>query len=120
MRIYELARFTTRPYHCPYLPAETASLTYRILVEISALDYENMLSRGWRRFGCEFFRPACLSCAECRSLRLKLQDFAPSRSQRRALKANADIEVVVQSPTVTPAHVALYNAYHQDMAARKQ
>jgi len=120
MHGYELARFTTSPYGCPYLPDETASLTYRILVEISAQDYEEMLQRGWRRFGCEFFRPACAACAECRSLRLRLQHFTPSRSQRRALAANADMQVVVQSPTVTPVHVRLYNAYHQDMAGRKQ
>lgn len=120
MQIYELARFTTVPYGCPYLPGQTASLTYRILIDIRAQDYENMLQRGWRRFGCEFFRPACARCVECRSLRLRLQDFTPSRSQRRALKANADIEVVVQAPAVTPAHVRLYNAYHQDMAVRKQ
>jgi arginine-tRNA-protein transferase len=120
MNVYELTRFTTRPYRCHYLPDQTASLTYRILIDIRAADYEDMLQRGWRRFGCEFFRPACPACVECRSLRLRLQDFAPSRRQRRALKANADIEVVVQSPTVTPEHVRLYNAYHQDMAERKQ
>ena len=120
MQVYELTRFTTRPYRCPYLPRETASLTYRILLDIRASDYEDLLQRGWRRFGCEFFRPVCAACAECRSLRLKLRDFKPSRSQRRALKANTDIEVTVQRPTATPSHVRLYNAYHQDMAARKQ
>ncbi|ETW93154.1 MAG: hypothetical protein ETSY1_40425 [Candidatus Entotheonella factor] len=120
MNVYELARFTTPPFRCPYLPDQTASLTYRILLGMGAADYEDMLSRGWRRFGCEFFRPVCAACAECRSLRLRLEDFRPSRSQRRALKANADIEVIVQTPTATPAHVRLYNAYHQDMAVRKQ
>ena len=105
MQVYELTRFITRPYRCPYLPGETASLTYRILLGLQASDYEAMLSRGWRRFGCEFFRPACAACAECRSLRLKLQDFKPSRSQRRTLKANGDIEVVVQRPAATPSHV---------------
>lgn len=120
MNMHEFARFTTQPYRCPYLPHQTASLTYRILLDISARDYEELLSRGWRRFGCEFFRPACAACVECRSLRLRLQDFKPSRLQRRALKANADIDVVVTTPAVTHAHVQLYNKYHQDMAVQKQ
>lgn len=119
MSVQEFARFTTQPYRCPYLSGETASLTHRILIDISASEYEDLLSRGWRRFGCEFFRPACAACVECRSLRLRLRDFKPSRSQRRALKANADIDVVVRRPAVTHAHVQLYNAYHQDMARRK-
>lgn len=120
MSVQEFARFNTRPYRCPYLPDQTASLTYRILLGISASDYEDLLSRGWRRFGVEFFRPACAACVECRSLRLRLPDFKPSRSQRRALKANDDIDVVVARPTATRAHVQLYNAYHQDMADCKQ
>ncbi len=120
MNVQEIARFTTQPYRCPYLPDQIASLSYRILIDISGRDYEALLSRGWRRFGCEFFRPACAACVECRSLRIRLRDFKPSRSQRRSLKANAGIEVVVARPTVSHAHVRLYNAYHQDMAALKQ
>ncbi len=115
----ELARFATSPYRCPYLPDATASLNYRILLHVSSPDYAEMLRRGWRRFGCEFFRPGCPSCSECRSLRLKLDDFTPSRSQRRALARNREIEVVVDAATVTPEHVRLYNAYHADMHLRK-
>jgi arginyl-tRNA--protein-N-Asp/Glu arginylyltransferase len=117
--VVELARLRTKPYACPYLPQQTASLTYRILVDVSPTDYEALLCRGWRRFGCEFFRPACPVCAACRSLRVNLPDFAPSRSQRRTLARYRDVEVIVQRPTVTPDHIRLYNAYHKDMQQRK-
>lgn len=117
--VIELARLTTKPYACPYLPGHTASLTYRILIDISAPDYEALLCRGWRRFGCEFFRPLCPSCTACRSLRVNLQNFIPSRSQRRALTRCADVDVIVQQPTVTPDHIRLYNTYHDDMHRRK-
>lgn len=118
-QLIELARFATQPHPCPYLPDESASLTYRVLISISSLDYESMLQRGWRRFGCEFFRPSCAVCTECRSLRVPLATFVPSRSQRRALAGNSDIEVVVDAARVTPDHVQLYNDYHADMHVKK-
>jgi arginine-tRNA-protein transferase len=52
-------------------------------------------------------------------LRVKVPEFTPSRSQRRTLQGNTDIEVVVQSPTITTDHLRLYNAYHADMHRRK-
>ena len=117
--IFERARFTTSPYRCPYLPGRTAALTYRVLTDLSARAYDELLRRGWRRFGCEFFRPACPGCVECRTLRLPVAEFTPSRSQRRALRQNAHIRVVVQAPTVTTTHLRLFNAYHADMHRRK-
>ena len=99
--IDELQRFSTPPYGCMYLPTETASLTYRIIRDLTPQQYNELLRRGWRRFGCEFFRPACPQCVQCRSLRLPLADFRPSRSQKRALRRNAEIRVVVQKPTLT-------------------
>src|SRR5262249_55888185 len=41
------------------------------------------------------------------------------RSQRRALRHNSQVRVVVQTPTVTTDHLQLYNAYHEDMHRRR-
>ncbi len=115
----ELQRWATSPYRCSYLPAETAVLHYRIIAALSPRAYDELLARGWRRFGCEFFRPACPRCAQCRSLRVRVAEFTPSRSQRRTLRRNAGIAVLVQAPTVTPDHVRLFNTYHADMRQRR-
>ena len=117
--IDELQRFSTPPYGCLYLPAETASLTYRIIRDLTPQQYNELLRRGWRRFGCEFFRPACAQCVQCRSLRLPLADFRLSRSQKRTLRRNAAIRVVVQKPTLTRAHLQLFNAYHEYMHTQR-
>jgi arginine-tRNA-protein transferase len=114
-----VAHFTTPPYRCSYLPGRTAALTYRILTELPLDRYDELLRRGWRRFGGEFFRPACPACDQCRSLRLPVCEFTPSRSQRRALRQNTQIQVVVQAPTVSAPHLQLFNAYHADMRRRK-
>jgi arginine-tRNA-protein transferase len=115
----DLIRYKTPPYPCPYLPFEIASLDYRILVRATAQAYQDLLRRGWRRFGDNFFRPACSHCLKCRSLRINVDEFKPSRSQRRNLQHNSQIRVVVQAPTVTPDHLRLYRAYHEDMHYRR-
>jgi arginine-tRNA-protein transferase len=112
-------RFRTQPYTCSYLPLETASLEYRIVADIEAQEYGELLRRGWRRFGCDFFRPACPRCVKCRSLRVDVERFAASKSQRRNVRRNAGLRVIVQPPTVTAEHVRLYNAFHQDMQQRR-
>jgi arginyl-tRNA--protein-N-Asp/Glu arginylyltransferase len=115
----ELHRWETLPYRCSYLPTEIAVLRYRVIVALSSRAYDALLARGWRRFGCEFFRPVCLRCSQCRSLRVKVREFTPSRSQRRTLRQNTGIRVTVQPPTVSPDHIRLFNAYHADMHRRR-
>jgi arginine-tRNA-protein transferase len=52
-------------------------------------------------------------------LRIVVDRFAANRSQRRNWKQNANLRVVVQPPTITPQHLALYNAFHGDMKHRR-
>ena len=112
-------QLTTPPDLCPYLPAQTASLHLRLLTELDANAYDQWLRRGWRRHGLRFFRPCCPICAACRSLRVDVARFRPSKSQRRIWRRNADIQVQVGPPTVTSVHVDLFNAYHEDMHRRR-
>lgn len=116
--IIELFHQTMPPRRCSYLPTETAALEYRVLAQVGPEGYADLLSRGWRRHGWNFFRPACPDCVKCRSLRVDVERFRPTKSQRRTLRRNADIRLVVQSPTVTEDHVRLYNEWHTDMTAR--
>ena len=78
-----------------------------------------MLRRGWRRQGACFFRPRCAACHRCRSLRVRVFDFQSSKSQRRALKANADLRLVIRTPRLTDAHLRLFDDYHADMHERR-
>ncbi|MGC1273409.1 MAG: arginyltransferase [Planctomycetaceae bacterium] len=115
----ELLRGAAPPGECSYLPDETASLEYRYLIDISASEFEAMLSRGWRRQGACFFRPACPNCTKCRSLRVNVDAFSPTKSQRRCRKRNEDVRLVVREPSLTAAHIDLFNAWHADMHQRR-
>jgi arginine-tRNA-protein transferase len=101
-----------KPRPCSYLETETASLEVKYAVDVAPDELEAMLSRGWRRFGPSYFRPACAACTACVSLRLPVATFAPSRSQRRAAKACADLRVEVGVPVVDDARLALYARWH--------
>jgi arginine-tRNA-protein transferase len=112
----ELFRVVEEPRPCSYLPAEQASLEYRIVTGLGREDYEDLLARGYRRFGRQLFRPACRQCQQCVSLRVLVQEFSPTCSQRRVLRKNAHIRAVRQPVFVTAAHVGLFNRYHRFMA----
>lgn len=110
-----LGEVTLAPQACSYLPDEDASLRYRQIARLSPHDYDAYLERGWRRHGIFFFRPACPQCRKCRSLRVDVAAFTPTKSQRRCWKKNQDIQVEVAPPTVTDEHLDIYNRYHAFM-----
>lgn len=114
-----LLSFRETPRSCSYLPHETAALEYRYFHFLSAEAYRRFLERGWRRFGRVVFRPQCPTCRSCRSLRVAVDRFTPSKSQRRAVARNSGITVRFQRVTATQAHVDLFNAYHREMHSRK-
>jgi arginine-tRNA-protein transferase len=114
-----LSWFVTRARACSYLPDERASLEYRVYPGMEETEYYEFLRRGWRRHGAHLFRPRCAQCTQCRSLRVLVEQFRPTRSQRRVLQRNTSVEVIIQPPSVTTDHLRLFNAYHADMSARR-
>jgi arginine-tRNA-protein transferase len=86
------------PFPCPYLPGRAAR---QILVRSPAFApglYHAFLDLNYRRLGGLVYRPACEGCRECRSLRVLVDAFRPSRGQRRCLARNADVSVESPSP----------------------
>lgn len=101
------------PRPCSYLPDRDAQLEIRVQVEVSSEELEAMLVRGWRRFGPVYFRPACVGCGECVTLRVDTARFAPTKSQRRAAKNAAALRRVVGTPIVDEERLALYHRWHE-------
>ena len=109
----ELGQFVSEEYDCDYLPQRRATLEYRVLVGLAPAELDRLLQRGWRRFGNVVFRPACRACGECVSLRIRVDGFVPSRSQRRALNRCARLTVEVAPPRVDEERLSLYARWHQ-------
>lgn len=97
---------------CSYLHDRGASTELVVALDVTQERLEAMLSRGWRRFGPTYFRPRCAHCRECVGIRVRVEDWHPSRSQRRVLNQNADVEVLIDAPRVTRERLALYEKWH--------
>ncbi len=117
--VREFVRLIEEPRVCSYLPEQSASLEYRIIQGLRPHEYEDLLARGYRRFGRQLFRPQCAGCRQCVSVRVLVQEHRPTASQRRVLRRNASIRAVQEPVYVTDRHVQLYNRYHAFMAGRR-
>ena len=108
-----LFRYIAPPSRCGYLPDREWSLEYEMIADLSAIEYQQRMLTGWRRFGNMLFRPQCDGCRACRSLRVDAARFVPNRSQRRALKLNAgQVQIKIGVPAVSRARLQLYDRYH--------
>jgi arginyl-tRNA--protein-N-Asp/Glu arginylyltransferase len=117
MRLLE--RVVEKPRPCSYLPDRAASLEVRVMLDVSEAETEGLLEQGWRRFGPMYFRPACAACTECVSLRVVVDDFVPTKSQRRAARACGRLRRVVGRPRVDEARLALYAKWHAQREAAR-
>ena len=110
--------FCMLDYPCAYLPDRTVRMHYKHIEHASKTFVTAVVDRGWRRFGKYFFYPICQGCNGCKSLRITVESFSPSRSQRRCIKKNSETKVVIGRPTLSQDHVTLYNRYHAWKSAK--
>jgi arginine-tRNA-protein transferase len=116
--------YTTAPLPCPYLPGRTER---KIVTELSGTEAEALherLSRaGFRRSHNIAYAPVCPGCQACVPIRVVSEDFAPDRTQRRILRANADLTVSEMPARATAEQFTLFQRYQKtrhadgDMAA---
>ena len=104
---------------CSYFDDKMCDIRYKYIEQCSSSEQLKMLERGWRRFGNMHFVPECRSCTECKTIRIDIEKFEFSKSQRRVLNKNKDTEVYIQKPTVTYEHIDLFNKYHDVMSQKK-
>ena len=76
--------------------------------------YASLLEMGYRRSGNIVYQAVCPGCRKCKGIRVPADRFIPSKSQRRVLRKNSDIEITLcQSPEdfVTDEKIALFQKY---------
>ena len=110
--------YTTAPLPCPYLPGRTER---KIVTELSGTEAEALherLSRaGFRRSHNIAYAPVCPGCQACVPIRVVSEDFTPDRTQRRILRANADLTISEMPARATAEQFTLFQRYQKNRHA---
>jgi leucyl-tRNA---protein transferase len=89
----QLRFFLTAPSPCPYLPERFERKVFAHLPLSDGAQVNDSLTQvGFRRSQNIAYRPACEACSACVSARLPAGDYAFSRSERKILARNEDVE----------------------------
>lgn len=107
-----LTFYQDTPHGCSYLddqmarniyPGPNKPMTYSL--------YSHLIQHGFRRSGNIAYRPYCSDCNACVPVRINIQQFKPSRGQRRCLNRNKDLTITHHSATFNDEHFELYCRY---------
>ncbi len=104
---------------CSYFEDKLSDIRYRYIYSCSTLSYQNMLERGWRRFGRMHFVPECKTCDKCVSMRIDVKHYKFSKSEKRVIAKNKDTKLYIRQPSITMEHLNLYDKYHRFMNDKK-
>ncbi|MDQ2067985.1 arginyltransferase [Xinfangfangia sp. CPCC 101601] len=104
--------YVTAPQPCPYLEGRMERKLFTALQGDHAQRLNDTLSKqGFRRSQNVLYRPSCAECSACLSARIRVADFQPSRSQKRVLKRNAELQRHPTSPWATEDQFELFRRY---------
>jgi arginyl-tRNA--protein-N-Asp/Glu arginylyltransferase len=104
--------FVTSPAPCPYLAGRSERKVFTELKGPHADQLNEALGRiGFRRSQTVAYRPSCLDCQACVSVRVPVAEFAPSNTQKRNLRRNSDLVVSECRPWATSEQFDLLHRY---------
>jgi len=104
---------------CSYLENKEQTTHYKVIENCSINYNQELVERGFRRFGKMFFRPVCSSCQECQSIKVDVDNYTFSKSAKRIMKKAKNIKSYIQTPNLSQEHINLFEKYHKHMKDKK-
>ena len=97
---------------CPYLDGERQRTPLRYqFIDITPEGLDESLAGGDRRVGRMVYRTDCPTCTACEPIRIPTQTFKSSKSQRRILRKNEDVRVLMAPASFSPEKLRLFNRH---------
>ena len=104
--------FVTNPSPCPYIPGKVERKVFTELNGRHASELNEALGRiGFRRSQSVAYRPSCIDCSACVSVRVLAAEFEPNATQRKVMRRHADLEVSACKPWTTEEQYQLLRRY---------
>ncbi|GAA4034978.1 arginyltransferase [Sphingomonas rosea] len=104
--------FVTSPAPCPYLPGKIERKVFTELSGHHAGELNEALGRiGFRRSQSVAYRPSCIECQACVSVRVAANEFVPSTTQKKLIRRHSDLEVTACKPWTTEEQFELLRRY---------
>ena len=80
---------------------------------LSGATYEKLLNHGFRRSGFSVYHPVCKNCRLCIPLRVDVNRFRMTKSQRRTWRKNQDLRIEYGPVGFSAECFELYRNYQQ-------
>lgn len=104
--------YITKPQPCPYLPDR---FERKIFTKLENGDSQKMAEYfgkiGFRRSQNITYRPSCGECNACISVRINVDEFMPTKAQRRIMKKNLDLSAKNLDPIASSEQYDLFLEY---------
>jgi leucyl-tRNA---protein transferase len=104
--------YTTTKYNCSYIDKMDAqSLVVTPYKSINQNIFQDLIEKGFRRSGQYIYKPNCNSCTACIPIRLPVQKFLFSKTQKRIYKKHGYFKVREIPLAFKKKHFDLYLKY---------
>jgi arginine-tRNA-protein transferase len=97
---------------CNYLDGlQSSSLIVDPDLPITQSLTSTMGRMGYRRSGNMLYKPQCVDCQACQSSRIRLEEFQPSKSQKRILNKGKHLSYSIREVDFQESDYLLYKKY---------
>jgi len=110
----------SKSFPCNYLSEQQERLLIALDPKLqNGQAYGWLMGLGFRRSGEQVYRPHCLQCKACQAIRVMVEQFMPSTSQRRNYKKNTRYRIIYNHGDIShyyPLYERYINTIHSDGA----